>query len=64
MPKWTLRALRLNRNLTQEEFAEEFGISVGKTSQWENAIRFPDVPEIKKLEKFYGVDYSDINFLP
>ncbi|KKF59242.1 helix-turn-helix domain-containing protein [Streptococcus uberis] len=64
MTKWTLKTLRVNRNLTQEKFAKEFGISVGKASQWENAKTFPDVLEIKKLEDFYGVDYSDINFLP
>lgn len=64
MPKWTLKTLRVNENLTQEQFAKKFGISVSKVSNWEKGRTFPNVAELKKIEEFYGVDYHNIIFLP
>lgn len=63
MPKLTLKMLRAGANLTQEEVAEQLGVATSTLSKWENGKSFPDVPEIKKIEKFYNVGYSDINFL-
>lgn len=64
MPEWTLKTLRINNNLSQAEAAEKLGISPSKLSNWENSKTFPDVPEIMKIEKLYGISYADIKFLP
>ncbi len=60
----SLAALRVNKNLTQEEMAKEVGVKKGtwqKLGNWEN---IPSVPEIKKIETFFGVKYENINFYP
>lgn len=60
----TLKAARTNVGLNQKDAAREIGISVGTLSNYENGIRFPDVPTIIRIEKVYGIPYSQIIFLP
>lgn len=60
----TLKAARTNKGLSQEEAAKLIGISVATLANYEKAVRFPDVPIIKKIEDVYGVEYRNINFLP
>ena len=33
-------------------------------ANYEKGASFPDVPIIKKIEKVYGLPYSEINFSP
>jgi len=58
----TLRACRVNKNLTQVEAAKALGIRKETLANYEAGRTFPDVPTIKKMEELYGVQYSDINF--
>lgn len=58
----TLRACRINKNLTQAEAAKKLGIRKETLSNYETGRTYPDVPIIKKMEHLYGVQYSDINF--
>ena len=58
----TLKACRVNKNLTQVEAAKALGIRKETLANYEAARTFPDVPTIKKMEELYGVQYSDINF--
>lgn len=60
----TLRACRVNKNLTQAEAAKKLGISRESLSNYELGRTFPDVPLIKKSEKLYGVLYAEITFMP
>ena len=60
----TLKALRINNQMTQVEAAGKLKISVETLSNWENGKTFPDVLQIKKIEDLYGVTYQDIIFLP
>lgn len=60
----TLKALRINNQMTQVEAAGKLKISVDTLSNWENGKTFPDVMQIKKIEDLYGVSYQDIIFLP
>lgn len=62
--QWTLKTLRVNKNLTQEEASKKLGISPSTLSKWENYKSFPNAAEISKIEKLYGVGYNDIIFLP
>lgn len=60
----SLRAARINKNLTQREAANLIGISVDTLANYEKGVSFPDVPIIMKIETVYGLPYSEINFLP
>lgn len=62
--KFTLKALRINKNLTQKEASEKLGITKETLSNWENAKSFPNVKQIKNIEKLYDVTYDNIIFLP
>jgi transcriptional regulator with XRE-family HTH domain len=60
--KLTLKAIRVNKNMTQEEAAKLLGISVDTLGNYERGTTFPDVPVIKKIEEVYETNYNDINF--
>lgn len=60
--KFTLKALRVNKDLTQEEAAEKLGISKRSLQMYENGDRYPDIPTLKKIENLYGVEYRFIDF--
>jgi putative transcriptional regulator len=60
----TLKAARVNKNLNQKEAAKLIGISLDTLANYEKAKSFPDVPVITRIEKVYGIKYSDIIFLP
>ncbi len=63
--KVTLKAARINAGFTtQQEAADKIGVSKDTISNWECGKSFPDVPNIEKIEKLYGVIYADIIFLP
>lgn len=61
--KMTLKALRVNANMTQKETAEKLGVSITTLSFWERGERFPNVKDIKKIEKLFDVNYNDIIFI-
>ena len=60
----TLKAARVNKNLTQTQAAELLGISKDSLWNYENGRSFPNVLVIKKMEEVYGIGYNDIIFLP
>lgn len=60
----TLKAARVNAGLTQKCAAERLGVSERTLMLWENGKTFPNVPSIEKIQKLYGISYSDIIFLP
>ena len=59
----TLKAARVNAGLTQLEVCEKLSISQPTLIKWERAESFPDIAQLKKIEKLYGVGYDDIDFL-
>ncbi len=59
----TLKAIRINNNLTQQEASKMLGIAETTLNKYENFKSFPDVPMIEKILKLYKVDYNDIIFL-
>lgn len=60
----TLKALRVNKGLTQKEAAKIIGVTEDTICNWERGVTYPNVPQIKRLEDAYGVPYSDIIFSP
>ena len=55
-----LRELRNEQNLSQEQLAEEFGVSSRSISRWENGNTMPDISIIIELADFYDVDIREI----
>ena len=63
-PKMSLQMWRKQLNITQEAAAKGIGISVDTLSNYERGKTYPDIPILRKIEKFYGIGYDDIIFLP
>ncbi len=63
MSSMTLKAARANIGLTLIEAAKKLGINKDTLSRWERGESFPNVPQIKKIEETYHVDFNSINFL-
>lgn len=61
---FTLKALRVNKCMSQQQVAAILDVTPDTISNWENAKSFPNVPQIDALLKLYEVSYDDIIFLP
>lgn len=56
-----IRRLRKERNLTQEELAEQLNITSQAISKWENETGMPDISQIVPLASAFGVS-TDVLF--
>ncbi len=57
----TIRRLRRERGLTQEELAEQLNITAQAISRWENETGMPDISQIVPLASVFGVS-TDVLF--
>lgn len=55
-----LRELRKEKQLTQEQLAEKFGVSSRSVSRWENGNTMPELGILVELADFYEVDIKEI----
>lgn len=62
MKKISLKAARINANLTRKNVVESLGISVPTLQNWELGKTFPKQPMIEKLCELYGMSYDEIDF--
>nr|UWH96904.1 MAG: helix-turn-helix domain protein [Bacteriophage sp.] len=60
----TLKAARVNKSLTQLEAAKLLNVSKDTIGNWERGKSFPNLKNIKDIERVYGVSYDDIIFCP
>ena len=51
----TIKTLRKEREITQEEFAEVLGVSCQSISRWENDLCYPDIELIPTIAEFFGI---------
>lgn len=56
-----IRRLRKERNLTQEELAEQLNITSQAVSKWESGASLPDFSQIVPLANLFGVP-TDVLF--
>lgn len=56
-----IRRLRKERNLTQEELAEQLNVTFQAVSRWENGTGMPDISQIVPLARVFGVS-TDVLF--
>ena len=54
-----IKKLRKQRNLTQEQLAEAFGVSCQAISKWETGTSYPDISLLPIIADYFGasVDY-------
>ena len=62
MPKITLKAARVNANLSQSEAAGRIGVAVSTLRNWEAGKTFPTQPKIEKLCEVYGISFDVLFF--
>lgn len=62
MAKFTLKSLRVNAGLTQEQLAEEFNVTVNTIRNWEAMRSFPSAPQCQMICNYYGVPFDMICF--
>lgn len=62
--KISLKAARINAELTQKEAADLMGIDKKTLSNWETSKTSPDVFQMLKLCSIYGVSMDDIFLKP
>lgn len=55
-----LRELRKEKELTQEQLAEKFGVSSRSVSRWENGNTMPELGILVELADYYEVDIKQI----
>ena len=62
--RFTLKALRINNDWSQEEASKLYGVSIETIKNYETYKTFPDVPIIENILHATGLKYDDIIFLP
>lgn len=55
-----IRQLRYKASLTQEQLAEQLGLSAQAVSKWENAVAMPDISLLPELAEVFGVSIDEL----
>lgn len=54
-----LRELRKERNLTQEQLAELFGVTNRSVSRWENGVNLPDFDLVIEIVNYFDITIDE-----
>ena len=60
----SLKAARVNAEMTRPQAAKALGVSISTVLNWEIGKTYPDALHIKQIESLYGVAYDNLVFLP
>lgn len=55
-----LQELRKQKNLTQEQLAEQLYVSRTAISKWESARGYPSIDSLKEISKFFSISLDDL----
>lgn len=55
-----MKELRIARNLTQEQLAEQLGVSRRTVSRWETGSNMPDLSILIEMADYYAVDLREL----
>lgn len=55
-----IKELRKKDNLTQEKFAEKYGVTYQAVSKWENGKNIPDISLLKQICDDYNINIDDL----
>lgn len=56
----TIKRLRRERDVTQEDFAALLGVSSQSVSRWENDVCYPDMELIPAIANYFGVSVDEL----
>lgn len=56
----SIKRLRKEKGITQEQFAEALGVSFQSVSRWENGICYPDIELIPEIALYFNVTVDSI----
>lgn len=62
MMRWTIKALRVNKGLTQAEMAKALGVSKKTVGAWENGKSMPNLEKVEPICSLLGVKYDDVKW--
>ena len=62
--KYTLKQLRVGKNLKQTDLALELNVNRKTISAWESGKLMPRWDKIDAICDFFGVSYDDIKWKP
>lgn len=55
-----IKNIRLKEKLSQQKFAEKFGVTYQAVSKWENGKNIPDIAILKEICKEYNLNLNDL----
>ena len=55
-----LKALRKEKNISQEKLATYLGISYQAISKWENGNAYPDIQLLPNIARFFGITIDEL----
>lgn len=55
-----IKEIRTKNNLSQQSFAEKFGVTYQAVSKWENGKNIPDIATLKEICKEYNLKLEDL----
>ena len=55
-----IKELRIKSNLTQNEFANKYGVTYQAVSKWENGKNIPDISVLKLICEDYNISLDSI----
>lgn len=62
--KFTLKMLRVGKNLKQTDVANKLNVNRKTVSAWERGESFPTADKIDAICALFGVSYDDIKWKP
>lgn len=58
--KYTLRQARMLKELSRQEAADKAGVHYNTIKNWEIGVGRPDIEQVRKLCKIYGVKLEEL----
>ena len=55
-----LKQCRKEKNLTQEQLAEVFGVSARTVSRWETGTNMPDLSMLVEIAEYYEIEMKEL----
>lgn len=55
-----IKELRMKHRLTQEQLAEQLGVSAQSVSKWENLLTMPDVSLLPQISEVFGITIDEL----
>ena len=55
-----IKKLRINKGITQEILAQQFGVTYQAVSRWENNVTMPDISLLPEIAVYFGVTIDEL----